>query len=218
MVYVFNSLNFDYAVLGTEEWCCGDHILRLGEKGLFEILAEHNIDAFKSVGAKNVLTLSPHCYNTFKHDKPYANMDLNIQHYSEFLVQAIERGKLAPKKTMNRRVTYHDPCFLGKRNGIYEAPRRVLRMIDGLELVEMKRTGEDSLCCGGGAGRTWTEDSTPEKRPSVDRIREALAVGAEVVATACPFCVTTLEDAIKVLDVEDRIVVRDILEIVKEVI
>jgi len=216
MTSIFNSLGVDFATLGAEEWCCGDHILRLGEKGLFETLAEHNTSIFEKFDAERIVTLSPHCYNTFKNDKPYSDAGLNVQHYTQFVEEAIEQGKLKLSKAVKRRVTYHDPCFLGKRNEIYDAPRQILGSINGLELIEMKRTRENSFCCGGGAGRVWTEDATPEKRPSVNRVREALELGAEVVATVCPFCVTTLEDAVKVLDVEDKIVVRDILELLKE--
>ena len=119
-------------------------------------------------------------------------------------------------KTSINRVAYHDPCFLGKRNEIFDAPRRILTSINGLKLVEMERTRENSFCCGGGAGRVWTENATPEERLSVNRIKEAVELGVEVIATACPFCITTLEDAVKVLDLEERIAVRDILELLSK--
>ncbi|MEM3730999.1 MAG: succinate dehydrogenase iron-sulfur subunit [Candidatus Bathyarchaeia archaeon] len=216
MVSIFNKLNVDYATLGAEEWCCGDHILRLGEKGLFEMLAEHNVEMFKKFNAEKIVTLSPHCYNTFKNDKPYSDLGLNVQHYTQFLAEAIEKGQLKTSKIINKRIAYHDPCFLGKRNQIYDAPRQILHSIKGLEIVEMKRNRESSFCCGGGAGRVWTEEAQPEKRPCVDRVKEALGIGVEIIAVACPFCITTLEDAVKVLDVEGKIVVKDILELVKE--
>ncbi len=218
MVSVFDYLGVDFAMLGTEEWCCGDHILRLGERGLFEMLAEHNTSMFKKINAKKIVTLSPHCYNSFKNDKPYSNQRLSVQHYTQFLAEAIKSGTLKPSKSINKKVAYHDPCFLGKRNDIYDSPRYILTSINGLKLVEMKRNRENSFCCGGGAGRTWTEEALPEKRPSVNRIKEALELGVEIVATACPFCVTTLEDAVKVLDAEDRIAVKDILEMLAETI
>jgi succinate dehydrogenase/fumarate reductase iron-sulfur protein len=217
MASVFEEIDVDFAILpGREEWCCGDHILRLGEKGLFEILAEHNVSVFEKLDANRIVTLSPHCYNTFKNDKPYTDAKLNVQHYTQFAAEALERGKVKLSKAIDKKVTYHDPCFLGKRNGIYDAPRQILESINGLEFIEMERTRENSFCCGGGAGRVWTEDATPEKRPSVNRAKEALALGVEVIATACPFCITTLEDAVKVLDAEDRIVVRDISELLRE--
>lgn len=218
IVQILNNLGVNYATLGTEEWCCGDHMLRLGEKGLFEELAQHNIEMFKKFGAKKIVTLSPHCYNTFKNDKPYADEKLNVQHYTQFLAEAIKQGKIKLSKPVKRKVAYHDPCFLGKRNEVYDAPRQILQAIDGLELVEMKRTRQSSFCCGGGAGRVWTEDAPPEKRPCVDRVKEALELNVDTIAAACPFCVTTLEDAIKVLDVENKIAVKDILELLKEAI
>jgi len=216
MVSVLNGLGVDFATLGTEEQCSGDHILRLGERGLFEMLAEHNIAMFQKFNANKILTLCPHCFNTLKNDKPYSDKKLNVKHYTEILAEAFKSGKLRPSKPINKKVTYHDPCFLGKRNEIYEAPRQLLKAIKGLELVEMKRNRDNSFCCGGGAGRTWTEEAVPEKRPSVERVKEALEIGAEIIATACPFCVTTLEDAVKVLDAEDNIAIKDIMELLKE--
>ena len=216
MVQVFNQLGVNFATLGSEEWCCGDHMLRLGEKGLFEELAVHNIDMFKKLGAEKIVTLSPHCYNTFKNDKPYSDEKLNVQHYTQFLADALKQGKIKLTKPVKRKVAYHDPCFLGKRNDVYDAPRQVLKAIPGLELVEMKRNKQSSFCCGGGAGRVWTEDAQSEKRPCVNRIKEALDLGVDTVAVACPFCVTTLEDAVKVLDVEDKVAVKDVLELLKE--
>ena len=216
MASLFNRLGVDFATLGKEEWCCGDHILRLGEKGLFETLAEHNVSMFEKFDVERIVTLSPHCYNTFRNDKPYSDVGLQVQHYTQFVAEAIEQSTLRLHKAVRKRVTYHDPCFLGKRNEIYDTPRQILESIKGLELIEMKRTRENSFCCGGGAGRIWTEDTTPEKRSCVNRVREALELGIEVIATACPFCVTTLEDATKALDVEDKIVVTDILELLEE--
>ena len=218
MALMFNRLGVSFATLGTEEWCCGDHILRMGEKGLFQMLAEHNVDMFKKFNAEKIVTLSPHCYNTFKNDKPYGDLGLNVQHYTQFMAEAIDNGKLELSNAVKKRVAYHDPCFLGKRNEIYDVPRQILQSVNGLELVEMKRTKQSSFCCGGGAGRVWTEEAVPEKRPCVDRVKEALELGVEVIATACPFCVTTLEDAVKVLDVESKIAVRDILELLKEAV
>jgi succinate dehydrogenase/fumarate reductase iron-sulfur protein len=215
MAAVFDYLGEDYATLGTEEWCCGDHMLRLGEKGLFETLAEHNMSMFEKLESERIVTLSPHCYNTLRNDKPYSDAKLDVQHFTQFIAEKIEQGKLTLPKSTKKRVAYHDPCFLGKRNEIYAAPRQILESMNGLELVEMKRTRESSFCCGGGAGRVWTEEADSEKRPSVNRVREALQLDVEAIVTACPFCVTTLEDAIKVLDSENKIVVKDVLELVK---
>ncbi len=216
MASIFNALNVDYMSLGVEEWCCGDHQLRLGEKGLFESLAEHNLAMFEKLNFNKIVTLSPHCYNTFKNDKPYRDAKLNVQHYTQFIAEKLETGELKLPKESKRRIAYHDPCFLGKRNQIFDAPRRVLQALKSAELVEMNRKMESSFCCGGGAGRTWTEEADPEKRPSVNRVQEGLTLGVETVATACPFCVTTLEDAVKVLDAEEKIKIMDISELIRE--
>jgi succinate dehydrogenase/fumarate reductase iron-sulfur protein len=216
MASIFNNMHVTFATLGTEEWCCGDHMLRLGEKGLFEELAQHNISMFKKFDAKKIVTLSPHCYNTFKNDKPYSEAGLNVQHYTQFLAEAIEKGSLKLSKPIRKRIAYHDPCFLGKRNDVFDAPRQILQSIKDIELVEMRRTRQSSFCCGGGAGRVWTEDALPEKRPSTNRLQEALSLNVDAIAVACPYCVTTLEDAVKVLDVENKISVKDILELIKE--
>jgi Fe-S oxidoreductase len=216
MAAIFDKMGLSFATLGAEEWCCGDHMLRLGEKGLFEELAQHNIELFKKFDAQKIVTLSPHCFNTFKNDKPYADAKLNVQHYTQFLAEAIEQGKIKLSKPVKKRVAYHDPCFLGKRNDVFDEPRRILQAINGLELVEMKRTRQSSFCCGGGAGRVWTEEAATEKRPSVNRIQEALGLNVDTLAVACPYCVTTFEDAVKVLDVENKITVRDVLDLLKE--
>jgi Fe-S oxidoreductase len=209
-------MNVSFATLGSEEWCCGDHMLRLGEKGLFEELAEHNISMFKRFEAEKIVTLSPHCYNTFKNDKPYSDAGLKVQHYTQFLAESIRDGSLKLSKPVKKKIAYHDPCFLGKRNDVFDAPRQILQSIEGIELVEMQRTKQSSFCCGGGAGRVWTEDALPEKRPSTNRLQEALSLKVNTVAVSCPYCVTTLEDAVKVLDAESKISIKDILELVEE--
>jgi succinate dehydrogenase/fumarate reductase iron-sulfur protein len=216
MASIFNNMKVSFATLGAEEWCCGDHMLRLGEKGLFEELAEHNISMFKKFNAEKIVTLSPHCYNTFKNDKPYSDAGLIVQHYTQFLAEALQKGSIKLSKPIKKRVAYHDPCFLGKRNDVFDAPRQILQSIKDVELVEMMRTRQSSFCCGGGAGRVWTEDALPDKRPSTNRLQEALSLNVDTVAVACPYCVTTLEDAVKVLDVENKISVKDILELIRE--
>lgn len=218
MAAIFSALGEDFAILGDEEWCCGDHLLRLGEKGLFEMLAEHNVAMFKKYSTKRIITISPHCYHTFTHDAPYKDIGLHVQHYTEYLADALRGGRIKPKKAIQKRITYHDPCFLGRRMGVYDRPREVLEALPGLELIEMSRSRENSFCCGGGAGRVWTEDSKPEGRPCMERGKEAIGTGAEIIATSCPFCITNLEDAIKVLEREGEVVVRDIAELVQEVL
>ncbi len=214
LTQIFRNMDVNFAILGNEEWCCGDHILRLGDKEQFNILAEHNISVFKKYDFNRIVTISPHCYHTFTNDKPYTDTNLDVQHYTQFLSEAIKNKRLNFTKEIKQKVIYHDPCFLGKRSNIYDEPRGILQSIPGLELVEMDRARESSFCCGGGAGRIWTEESTPDNRPSVNRLQEALELGGEVIATACPFCVATLEDAVKVLDAGDKITVKDLTELV----
>jgi len=216
-VGVLRELGLDFASLGKEEWCCGDHILRMGEKGLFEELAEHNASMFERYGVEEVITISPHCYYVFKNEEPFKGLGLTVLHVTEVLSEAVGSGKLRPSRSLGGlRVAYHDPCFLGKRSGVYEPPRAVLEALPGVELVEFERNRENSFCCGGGAGRVWTEEAEAEKRPSVRRLREALELGVDVIATACPFCTCMLEDAAKVLDVEERIAIRDITELLAQ--
>ena len=218
MTKIFRKVEVDFATLGNDEWCCGDHIRRLGEKGLFEMLAEHNVSLFKKYEFENIVTISPHCFYTFLNNKPYTDIEIKVKHYTQFLADALNLGILNMNTELKKKVTYHDPCFLGKRSNIYDEPRILLKAIPGLEFIEMRRSRENSFCCGGGAGRIWTEEAEPEMRPSVNRVKEAIRLGVEMITTACPFCVITLEDAIKTLDCEDSLQVKDISELIVEVI
>jgi Fe-S oxidoreductase len=204
-----------FGTLGNEESCCGDHALKVGAQDLFEKLARGNTDLFQQRGVKRALVASPHCLNAFRKDYPDLNGSLSTEHYTEVLDGLIAEGKLTPSRVADRTVTYHDPCYLGRQNGIYDAPRRVLESIPGLKLVEMPRSREESLCCGGGGGGAWS-NYPAEERLGVLRVREALSTGAHVIATACPYCTQMLEDAVKVLGVEDRIEIRDVAELVAE--
>ncbi|UCC33540.1 MAG: 4Fe-4S dicluster domain-containing protein, partial [Candidatus Bathyarchaeota archaeon] len=184
MAQLLRKMKHEFAILGDKEWCCGDHVLRLGEKGLFEELAEHNISMFKEYAFNKAVTLSPHCYYVFRNEKPYVDARIKTQHHTQLLAEAIGDGTLKPSKAIRAKATYHDPCFLGRRSDVYDEPREILKAIPGLELVEMKRSRENSFCCGGGAGRVWTEEATPENRPSVERAKEALELGVNIIATA----------------------------------
>jgi len=217
MVRVFNEANVDFGILGNKETCCGASILRVGEKGLFDMLAERNLENFKKYSVNRIVTISPHCYNTFKNDYLGGNSEFEVQHYTQFLADLIDQGKIKFSKRINKVVTYHDPCFLGRHNSVYEAPRKILESIPGLTLVEMDRTRENSFCCGGGGGRIWMEE-TSDTRPSLNRVREAADLKPDIIATACPFCLLELDDAVKVIDKEEEIQVVDIAELVKEAI
>ncbi len=217
MVKAFQEAGVDFGILGNEEICCGSEMRRLGEEGLFEFLVEDSLEIFKRHGVKRMVTTSPHCYNTFKNE--YEGLDFEVQHYTQFVAGLIEQGKLTFSKEVNRVVTYQDPCFLGKQNQIYDEPRAILRSIPGLKFVEFDRSRERSLCCEGGGGRMWVEASSSSgERLAETRVKDALALGAEVIATACPFCMLTLEDAVKTTGAEDSIQILDIMELVAQAI
>jgi len=213
---VFQAAGVDFGILGTEETCCGNEVRRVGEMGLFEMLVEEGKPLLESVGAPRMVTTSPHCFNTFKHEYNLEGME--VLHYTQFLARLIEEGKLTFSGKVERVVTYHDPCFLGKQNHVFDEPRAVLKAIPGVKFVEMDRIRERSLCCEGGGGRMWFEGTNTEERLAFQRVHEAAETGAEVLAVACPFCMSMLEDAVKVQGLEDRLKVMDILELVAEAV
>ncbi|MFC1870350.1 (Fe-S)-binding protein [Chloroflexota bacterium] len=211
---VFTQAGVDFGILGNEESCCGNEIRRLGEEGLFKMLQEHNLDLFRKYGVSRIVTTSPHCYQAFKNE--YQDNSLEVRHYSQLLAELIEQGKLTFTKEINKQVAYHDPCFLGKQNLIFDQPRFILSSIPGITLVDFERSRERSLCCEGGGGRQWVDAADSEERLADIRIEEALELGAEVLATACPFCLLNLEDAVKRLGAGERLQVKDISELVLE--
>lgn len=210
----------DFGIMGAEESCCGSEIRRLGEAGLFEMMVEENSEIYKELGVHKMFTTSPHCYNAFHNDYVVqgngAKNGMLVQHYTQVLVEQLSAGKLGFSKEVPQVVTYHDPCYLGKHNGIFEEPRAVLKSIPGLNLVEMDRSREKSLCCEGGGGRMWLEGTNPSVRLAQLRVREALETGAQILATACPFCLLTLDEAVKHLNAQDKLQVLDIAEIALE--
>jgi Fe-S oxidoreductase len=205
----------DFGILGSKESCCGESIRKAGNEEVFKSLARENIKAFIDHGVKRVLVASPHCYHTFKNEYPEFMVHLDVVHISQFLLELIEEGRLEVDGEFTRRVTFHDPCYLGRHNGIYDQPREVLKRLSGLELVEMPDTRADSLCCGGGGGRIWAE--TPkEERFSDLRVAQAVDVGAEVLATSCPYCISNFEDSRLALENDGAPEVMDITEVVLE--
>ena len=212
LVRAFTRAGLDFGILGTEESCCGNEVRRMGEVGLFEMLVEENGELIRSIGAKRLVTTSPHCFNTFKNE--YGFDGIEVLHYTQLIAELLAQGELTFSKEVRKVVTYHDPCFLGKQNHVFEEPRAILRAIPGLELVEMDRNQERSLCCEGGGGRMWVEGTNLEERLAFQRVQEAAETGAEVLAVACPFCLLTLEDAVKVQGLEERLKVMDIMELV----
>jgi Fe-S oxidoreductase len=214
LVKIFQKADFDFGILGKKETCCGNEIRRMGEQALFKKLAKDNTNLFKKSGIKRIITISPHCFNAFKND--YPDFTLPVQHYTQVLAELIERGRVKMSKGLNLPATYQDPCFLGKQNLVFDEPRKILTSIPGLEFSEMERSKQRSLCCEGGGGRMWAEGGTEGTRNGEIRIKEAVALGAKVIATSCPFCLLTLEDAVKISGLADQIVVKDITELVAE--
>ncbi len=202
----------DFGILGNEESCCGNEVRRMGEAGLFEMLVEDNLERFRHYGITRVVTLCPHGYNVFKNE--YQGARLEVEHYTQYVADLVDRGRLPFSGEVNRVVTYHDPCFLGKQNGVFDEPRRIIRAIPGITFIDLDRSRERSLCCEGGGGRMWVEASDSGERLAQIRIRQAVDAGAEILATACPFCLLNLEDAAKTAGYEDRIQIRDIMELV----
>ena len=211
IVRLFQQGGVDFGILAEEESCCGSEVRRLGEAGLFEMIAEENQELFKGVGAGKLFTTSPHCFNTFKND--YPGNGIQVQHYTQVLAGLVEQRALEFSKKVEKTVTYHDPCYLGKHNNIFDEPRDVLRGIPGVKLVEMDRSRQKSLCCEGGGGRMWLEGTNPGTRLAQWRVQEALDNGADILATACPFCLVTLDEAVKHLNAQDRLRVMDVAEI-----
>jgi Fe-S oxidoreductase len=204
----------DFGILGAKENCCGESIRKTGDEELFRRLARENIKTFIDAGVRKILVSSPHCYHTFKNEYPDFRVNFEIVHVSQLLAELIAQGRLEIKNEYNKRVTYHDPCYLGRHNGVYAEPRQVLGRVPGLELVEMSDAGRDSLCCGGGGGRIWMETPKGERFSDL-RLQQAMAAGAEVLVTACPYCISNFEDSKLTLDVVDAIGIKDLTEVVR---
>jgi Fe-S oxidoreductase len=214
---ILNRAETDFGILGSKENCCGESIRKTGDEELFKRLARENIKTFIANGVKKILVSSPHCYHTFKNEYPEFMINFEVIHISQYLFELIGKGKLNFTKEYKKNVTYHDPCYLGRHNGIYDEPRDVLKKIPGLELIEMADSREDSLCCGGGGGRIWME--TPKSERFADlRVQQAVAAGADVLVTSCPYCITNFEDSRLNLEDSEIIEIRDITEILQEVI
>jgi Fe-S oxidoreductase len=214
---LLQKCGLSFGALGEDEPCDGNEVNNMGEVGLFEMMAEDNISLLNSLGVEKVVTLSPHSYNAMKNDYPRYGGGFKILHYTQLLERLLDEGRMNPAKEMRVKVTYHDPCFLGRWNTEYDAPRSVLKFIPGVTLVEMERNRESSLCCGGGGGN-FTMDllgGSPDS-PSRRRVHEALATGADILAVACPKCLIILEDAVKVEGLDDKLIVKDIAEIAAE--
>jgi len=214
---ILNKAGVDFGILGEKENCCGESIRKTGDEELFKRLARENIKTFIDKGVKKILVSSPHCYHTFKNEYPEFMVEFEVMHITQYLFQLIREGRLELSNEYKKRITYHDPCYLGRHNGIYDEPREVLNKVPGLELIEMPDSREDSLCCGGGGGRVWMETEKGERFSDL-RIEQAMGVGAEVLVTACPYCITMFEDSRLTMDVAEKMEIKDITEIIGETV
>jgi Fe-S oxidoreductase len=214
---ILNKAKVDFGILGTSESCCGESIRKTGAEDVYKSLAKENIKTFIDHGVKKIVVSSPHCYEAFKNDYADYMVRFEVVHMSEFLCGLIKEKKLKLKGEYPKKVTYHDPCYLGRHNGVFDEPREILRQVPGLKFSEMASSRNNSLCCGGGGGRIWM-DTPKGERFSDLRLEQARSVEAEVLATACPYCITMFEDSRLNLDYESVLEIKDITEIIAEVI
>ncbi|WP_085994009.1 (Fe-S)-binding protein [Oceanobacillus senegalensis] len=209
---LMNKAGISFAILGNQEANSGDTARRIGNEFLFQEIAEKNIKTFKKNDVKKIVTIDPHAYNIFKNEYPDLGYEAEVLHHTQLLFDLLQSGKLKPEKSINQRLTYHDSCYLGRYNGVYDPPREILQSIPGLELAEMVRSKENAMCCGAGGGLMWAEDTTGN-RINVARTEQALEVKPTMISTACPFCLTMISDGTKAKEVEEDISTMDVAEI-----
>jgi Fe-S oxidoreductase len=213
---ILTEAGIEFAILGDEEACTGDPARRAGNEFLYQMVALQNIETLNMYGVKKMVTACPHCFNTIKNEYPALGGHYDIVHHTQLLQQLIDEGRVKLTEGgsfRGKRITYHDSCYLGRANKIYEAPREVLRQLDG-DLVEMKRSRQNGLCCGAGGAQMWKEDEPGDKRINTERTEEALGVGAEIIAVNCPFCLTMMTDGVTTMGKEEEIMVYDLSELI----
>lgn len=212
---ILSAANIKFGVLGREEKCNGDVARRLGNEFLAQQFINSNVETFKKYNVSKVVTMCPHCLHSLKNEYPKFGIKLEVIHHTDFIASLLKEGKIKSIKSNNEKVTYHDSCYLGRYNSIYDAPREVIKSVNGIELFEMKRSHSRGFCCGAGGGRLFMEE-TEGKRINIERTEEALNTGAQVIASACPFCMTMLSDGIKAKEKANEVKVKDISEIISE--
>jgi len=213
---ILNKVGIKYAILGKEETCNGDPARRAGNEFLFQMMAYNNIQVLNNYNIKKIVTICPHCFNILKNEYPELGGNYEVMHHTTFLQQLIDEGKIKMKEDgsfKGKRITYHDSCYLGRANNIYETPRKVLEILDA-ELVEMKRCRSNGLCCGAGGAQMFKEEEPGDKRINIERTDEALSLQPNVIAAACPFCNTMLTDGVKNREKEDEVKVLDVAELI----
>lgn len=217
-VQILNKVGIQFAILGQEEGCTGDPARRSGNEFLFQMMAYNNIQVLNGYGIKKIVTACPHCFNTLKNEYPALGGEYEVIHHATFLQQLINEGRIIMKEGgtfKGKKITYHDSCYLGRANNIYEAPRAVLEAMD-VELVEMKRCRTNGLCCGAGGAQMFKEEEQGTTRVNFERTKEAVATGASIIAANCPFCTTMLMDGVKNQEKEDSVQVLDIAEMIAQ--
>lgn len=215
---ILNKVDVKYGILGKEEACTGDPARRAGNEFLFQMMAYNNIQVLNNYGIKKIVTTCPHCFNIFKNEYPELGGNYEVIHHTTFLQQLIDDGKIKLKEGGNfkgKKITYHDSCYLGRANDIYEAPRKVLEILDA-ELIEMKRCRSKGLCCGAGGAQMFKEDEPGNKRINIERVEEALEMQPNIIASACPFCNTMLTDGVKNKEKENDVLVMDVAELIAQ--
>ena len=215
MAKILQAAGVNFGVLGDEEACCGDPARRMGDEYLFQTICQQNIEILKGYGVKKIITSCPHCFTSLQKEYSQFGGEFEVIHHTQFIADLIRKGKLKVGGNGSRKAAYHDSCYLGRYNDIYEEPREVLKAIGGIERIELDRCRSNSFCCGGGGGHMWLEEE-PEKRLSTRRVEEIIGAGVDVVATACPYCLTMLEDALKAKEIEESIKAMDLSELIAE--
>src|SRR5690349_1418502 len=213
---ILNKVGIKYAILGKEEMCTGDPARRAGNEFLFQMMAFQNIQVLNGYEIKKIVTTCPHCFNILKNEYPELGGNYEVVHHTTYLQELIDERKIVLKDAgtfKGKRITYHDSCYLGRGNGIYEAPRKVLEALDA-ELVEMKRCGKNGFCCGAGGAQMFKEEEPGKKRVNWERANEAIETGSQIVAAACPFCNTMLTDGVKAAEKESEVMVMDVAELI----
>ena len=215
MAALLKAAGVKFGVLGMEETCSGDPARRIGNEYLFQVMGKQNIETFNKYNVKKILTLCPHCFNTIKNEYPQLGGDYEVMHYTEYVDELIQQGRLKPTKPVNISMTYHDSCYMGRHNGVYDPPRRIAKAIPGLELVEMERRRERGFCCGAGGGHMWMEESQG-KRINHARTEQFLDTKGDTLGVSCPFCLQMFEEGIGSKGVQESKQTKDLLEIVAE--
>ncbi|MGB1217712.1 MAG: (Fe-S)-binding protein [Saprospiraceae bacterium] len=213
---IMNEAEISFAILGQEENCTGDPARRAGNEFVFQMMALQNIETLNMYKVKDIVTACPHCFNTLKNEYPALGGNYNVIHHTQFINDLIKDGRLKIKgggAFAGKRITYHDSCYLGRVNGVYEAPRDIISQLDN-DLVELKRSKKTGLCCGAGGAQMFKEDENGDKRINTERAEEAIATGAQIIAANCPFCITMIQDGVKEKNQQDNVMVVDISELI----